>query len=63
MNALVKDVSQWFKEFCPWKPSDMDNERVTWTRCYDIPCQAWKPEFFKVLVEPMGVYLCSDDNT
>lgn len=41
----------------------MDNERVTWLRCYGIPCHVWCSEFFQFLVLPVGTYICMDDNT
>lgn len=42
---------------------DIDNERLTWIRCYGIPIHAWNVEFFTKLSEYVGVYLNSDDNT
>lgn len=31
-------ISQWFKEIKRWKPLEVDKERLTWLRIYDIPC-------------------------
>ncbi|XP_058757254.1 uncharacterized protein LOC131630495 [Vicia villosa] len=56
-------MKQWFREIRPWKPSDIDYERITWLKCYGIPCQVWNEHFFGRLMEPMGTFLCPDDST
>ncbi|XP_058783963.1 uncharacterized protein LOC131658712 [Vicia villosa] len=37
-------IEQWFSDIHPWSPQDVDNERVTWMRCYGLPCHAWNPK-------------------
>lgn len=37
---------QWFKWIRPWKVTDVDNERVAWVRCFEVPMHVWNVEFF-----------------
>lgn len=65
IQVLVNDKGNWlnqmYKDVRPWKPSSMDDERVTWIWCYGIPCHAWSPDFFEALVSPLGAYLCRNN--
>lgn len=67
LETLVKEekvwLGQWFKEIRRWRPNDVDNERVTWLRCYGIPCHAWCLEFFQFLTSPVGMSRSLDDDT
>ncbi|XP_058755462.1 uncharacterized protein LOC131628653 [Vicia villosa] len=49
ISSLLKKaeswMKQWFREIHPWKPSDIDYERIAWLRCYGIPCQVWNEDF------------------
>lgn len=54
---------QWFRWIRPWNPKDIDKERVAWIRCFGIPIHAWSADFFSKLIEHVGMYLYSDDNT
>lgn len=54
---------QWFRWIRPWKPEDVDRERVAWIRCFGVPVHAWNGDFFSKLSEHVGTYLYSDDNT
>lgn len=55
--------SHWFSEIREWREGDVDNERVTWLRCFGIPCQAWNYPFFEMLANTIEKYVCADDNT
>lgn len=56
-------VGKWFSEVHRWSLRDVDNKRLTWVRCYGIPCHVWFPEFFSFLVSLVGVFLFTDDET
>ncbi|CAL5199593.1 unnamed protein product [Lathyrus oleraceus] len=66
-EALLEEgcdwLQQWFKKIRKWQPSDVDIERVTWVRCYGVPCHAWSPSFFELIMATLGKYMCSYDNT
>lgn len=60
----VKDwLGQWFSEVRKWKEEDVDPERVTWLRCYGIPCHAWSIPFLLFLSSLVGKYICCDEST
>ncbi|XP_058727198.1 uncharacterized protein LOC131598634 [Vicia villosa] len=44
LSALIEEASdwikQWFLEIRPWRPEDVDNERLTWLRVFGLPCHA-----------------------
>ncbi|XP_058741575.1 uncharacterized protein LOC131613953 [Vicia villosa] len=67
IKALVEEakdwISQWFSDIHPWSLEDVDNERITWLRCYGLPCHAWSTKFFEFLSGLVGTYVCSDDET
>ncbi|CAI8613624.1 unnamed protein product [Vicia faba] len=67
LEYLVKEaqdwVGQWFKEIRRSKPSDVDNERVTWLWCYGIPCHLWCSKLFQFLTSPAGTFICMDEDT
>ncbi|XP_058768565.1 uncharacterized protein LOC131642306 [Vicia villosa] len=67
VDALVEGGvdwwKQWFTSIKRWQPEDVDEERITWVRCFGIPCHAWSYEFFEVLSSLFGVLVCSDDLT
>lgn len=56
-------IGKWFLDIHPRTPKDVDNERLTWMRCYVLPCHAWKKEFFEFISKTVGVYVCSDEET
>lgn len=41
----------------------MDKECVAWVRCFWVPMHVWNADFFAKLLESIGTYLYSDDNT
>lgn len=54
---------QWFKEIRPWKESDVDRERVMWIRVHGVPCHVWGADFFVMLANSIGSFICIDENT
>lgn len=54
---------QLFKEIRAWKHDDVDLERVTWIKCFGVPCHAWTTIFFEEISKTVGHYICSDDST
>lgn len=34
-----------------------------WLCCYGVSFHVWCPVFFEFIMAPVGVYMCSDDNT
>lgn len=46
IRALVKGepewVGKWFLDIHLWTPTDVDNESLTWMRCFGLPCHVWK---------------------
>ncbi|KAI5422524.1 hypothetical protein KIW84_045823 [Lathyrus oleraceus] len=42
---------------------DVDKERATWLRIYEVPCHASNPKFFEFISKSVGVYRCVDDTT
>jgi hypothetical protein len=67
VQALMDDakgwLDQWFKQIRPWRPQEVDMERVIWLRVFGVPSHAWNDLFFAQLVKPWGVFLNSDDGT
>lgn len=58
MEALIQDAADWlgnwFKNIRKWSPEEIDNQRLTWVRCYEVPVHAWTSEFFKCIVFGTG---------
>lgn len=46
---LVQDtadwLSMWFEEIRCCRPIDVDEERLTWIRCYGVPPLVWSVDF------------------
>lgn len=59
--SLVSERKEWWNQFFvsinPWKPSDVDYERIVWINLFGIPCNAWGESFFSVLAEPSAAML------
>ncbi|XP_058761119.1 uncharacterized protein LOC131634461 [Vicia villosa] len=66
-KALIEEAKDWvgqlFSDIHPWSPGDVDNERLTWMRGYELPCHAWYPKVFEFISSLVGIYVCSDDET
>jgi hypothetical protein len=64
VEALLEDASewmeQWFKEIRPWKPNDVDLERIIWLRIFGIPVHAWNDGFFSKVAEQWGTFMNTD---
>ncbi|XP_058783008.1 uncharacterized protein LOC131657654 [Vicia villosa] len=56
-------IHKWFDEIRPWRPNEVDNERVTWLRVYGLPCHAWQDKVFDFITTSVGVFICADDDT
>lgn len=56
-------ISQWFEKIRPWCPNDVDNERVTWSRVFSLPCHTWMDKIFKCISSPVGVFIYDDEDT
>lgn len=41
---------------------EVDDERLTWVRCYGTPVHAWSEEFFKFVVLGTGEFVALDEN-
>lgn len=52
---------RWFKSLNPWKPGDVDMERIVWHRISGIPCHVWGLRFFIMLVELRGSIIKCDE--
>ncbi|XP_058775601.1 uncharacterized protein LOC131649870 [Vicia villosa] len=67
IEALIREGEvcwkQWFSEIRKWKAEDIDEERVTWLRVFGVPCQAWSFEFFELLANRVGSYICAYEQT
>ncbi|XP_058766204.1 uncharacterized protein LOC131639756 [Vicia villosa] len=67
IGELIGDGStwwkQWFIDIKPWKSPDVDEERVSWIRINGIPCHPWCAEFFMMLANSFGSFICLDENT
>ncbi|GAU42921.1 hypothetical protein TSUD_283440 [Trifolium subterraneum] len=67
IQALLEDaqewLNQWFREICPWKPEDVDTDRIVWLRVYGIPAHAWNDSFFAQVSKPWGTLMNEDDVT
>lgn len=67
IKALVEEArgwfEQWFDETKEWTQDVVYNERLTWVRCYNVPCHAWSLEFFEFIISRTVKYICSDDET
>lgn len=55
-------IKRWFKVIRPWSPSDVDDCRISWVKCFGIPCHAWLPHVFSSILAPVGEFLCADDS-
>ncbi|CAK8562004.1 unnamed protein product [Lathyrus sativus] len=44
INTMIKEdeawVKKWFDDIHPWLLADIDNERLTWMKCYGLSCHA-----------------------
>lgn len=45
------------------RPKNIDNERLNWIRCYEVPCHTWPHKFFEFITFFMVVYVCLDEET
>ncbi|XP_058775736.1 uncharacterized protein LOC131650012 [Vicia villosa] len=64
LQALLWDkerwMKQWFRVLRPWKPSDIDYERITWLICYGIPCQK-KMDVARILIKTKKAEAINED--
>lgn len=67
IKLLIKEevewVNKWFSEIHPWTLTDVDNEMLTWMRCYGLPCHVWKKQFFEFISKPVGTFVCMDQES
>jgi hypothetical protein len=67
VEALMEDakgwLDQWFSAIRPWKPQDVDLERIIWLRIFGIPVHAWNDDFFAQLTKPWGSFMHADNTT
>lgn len=49
INETHEWIVKWFVEIRPWRPQDVDNDRLTWLRIYVFPCHAWNPKVFNFM--------------
>ncbi|KAI5444628.1 hypothetical protein KIW84_013049 [Lathyrus oleraceus] len=59
----VSWITRWFGNIHPWSLEDIDNERLTWLKCFGLPYHAWSPEFFKFISGSVGEFVCCDEET
>lgn len=52
MGAVIEDAQDWlpslFSYIRKWSPSDVDDECLTWIKCYGIHVHAWSEDFFQI---------------
>ncbi|KAI5387344.1 hypothetical protein KIW84_073465 [Lathyrus oleraceus] len=53
LNSHPDWISEWFSNIRPWKPDDVDNEKMTWLRVFGVPCHTWYPKFFEFINAPL----------
>lgn len=67
MEALIEGaqdwLSTWFSDLRKWNPNEVDDEYLTWVKCYGIPIHAWGEDFFKFIISGTGEFVAIDDNT
>lgn len=67
MDATAIEHKQWleerFRSISQWEPSKVDEERVTWVRCFGIPVHGWQQQFFDFIIKPYGTVLGIADAT
>lgn len=63
INNAKDWIGDWFEEIRSWCPSEIDNERLVWLKCYGIPAHAWNKEFFSFLFSGIGSFICADEST
>ncbi|XP_058783878.1 uncharacterized protein LOC131658623 [Vicia villosa] len=54
---------QWFNVIRRWNELDIDDGRVSWISVYDVPIHAWNAEFFMVVANSLGTFICLDEST
>ncbi|CAI8594473.1 unnamed protein product [Vicia faba] len=57
---LISEGRSWWSH---WREEGVDKERVTWLRVYGILCHVWNFNFFEMLANKVGKYVCCDENT
>lgn len=45
-----------------WIDEVLEKGRASWFRVYGIPAHAWNTEFFALLANSLGTFICLDDN-
>jgi hypothetical protein len=67
VETLMEDakgwLDQWFSTIRPWKPKDVDMERIIWLRIFGIPAHAWHNDFFTQITKPWGSFMHADNVT
>lgn len=53
-------IEKWFSVIRPWTLDAVDNERLTWIRCYGVPCHAWSFKFFDFITCSVGKLISMD---
>lgn len=66
-TTISKDkdwIGKWFSEIRPWTPDVVDNELLTYIRCYGVSCHAWSFKFLDFITCSPGklVYLDKETN-
>lgn len=67
MESMLLERKDWwdllFVSIKPWKPSNIDDERLVWIKTYGIPCHARGESLFRSLVDSIGRFVKTDEET
>lgn len=55
--------SQWFSNIDPWRPVDVDMERLRWIKAVGILYHAWGFKLFNLIIDAFRSFIRCDDQT
>lgn len=67
LEAMLQERRVWwdhlFVSVNPWKPTDVDSERLVWLKIFGVPCHAWGECLFRSLEDSIGRFVKIDEVT
>lgn len=62
LNDTLQDAQDWIKEtfasIVPWSQSALPDFRVRWVRCFGLPLNFWRKDYFECALVCWGTRSC-----